>query len=330
MQWDVKTSYKVNFKGVEGAERPITLESPEKAVTVENFEVDPRELYSIVQVPMVALNFPRDRYPFVEIQTRYTDEENGIRMEDTFLFDDKKHDMTWKMFVRNPERTRFSYKLIYRAANHKDVEMPWVETDEERITIRDPYPQKRTLTIVPNVRWQEVGRLFVDVSYEDRDNNIFTQQAFEFAETDAASKTFTVDLVNADLRLVSFEATLMKKDNTLVQIPKSYTLERRIFISSNMKGHKIVMIRPEAVDFQSKNIKQMTVDFLYEDTEAGLSFADTFTFKSSGTRASFEFDYVDDQKGTYQYRVTSLFTNGLSRAQDWQKAKTGELILPVG
>jgi hypothetical protein len=332
MQWDVKSSYKVNFKGVEGAERPILLESPEKVVSVENFEVDPRELYSVVQVPIVALNFPWDRYPFVEIQTRYTDEENGIRMNDTFLFDDKKHEMMWKMFVRNPQRTQFAYKLIYRAANQKDVEMAWVETDEERITIRDPYPpnQRRTLTVVPNLHWADFGRAFVDVSYDDPDNKVSAQQSFDFAENDAAPKTFTVDLVNPDLRVVAFEATLMKKDNTLVQIPRSYTLERRIFISSNMRGHKIVMVHPEAADFALKNIKQMTVDLLYEDKDAGLSFADTFNFKSSGDRASFEFDYVDDQKGTYTYRITSLFTNGMSRATDWKKANVGELVLPVG
>jgi hypothetical protein len=329
MQWDVTSSYKVNFKAVEGAERPISLESPEKVVSVENLEVDPRELYSIVPVPIIALNFPWDRYPFVEIQTRYTDEAHGIRMEDTLLFDDKKHDTTWKMFVRDPQRTRFSYKLIYRGANRKDVEMPWVETDEERITIRDPYPQKRTLTVVPNVRWTEVSRAFVDVSYEDPENDVSVQQSFEFAENDAAPKTFTVDLANPDRRVVGFEATVMKKDNTLVQVPKSFTLERRIFIYTDMKGHKIIMIRPEAVDFAAKNVKQMTVEALYEDTGAGLSFADTFTFKSSGDRASFEFDYVDDQKGTYQYRVTSLYTNGLSKTTDWQKANVAELVVPV-
>lgn len=330
MQWDVKARYKVNFNGKEGVDLPISLESPEKLETTEQLQIDPRDLYDIVHVPIVALDFPWGRYPLVEIQTRYTDEEHGIRLQEIFLLDDKKHEPIWKMFVRDRQHKRFAYKLIYRAANFKDVEMPWVETDEAKITIRDPYPQKRVLTIVPNLRWADVSSVFVDVSYDDRDNNVSAQQSFEFVENDNAPKTFTVDLVNPDMRMVAFEATIVKKDNTLIQIPKSYTLERRIFISDNMRGHKIVMIRPAATDFASKNIKQMTVDLLYEDKDAGLSFADTFSFKSSGTRASFEFDYVDEQKGTYQYRITALFTNGMSKLTDWQNAKAGELILPVG
>jgi len=330
MDWDVESSYKVSFKNVEGAERPISLESQPTTVSVENLEIDPRELYSIVHVPIIVLAFPWEHYPFVEVQTRYNDEKNGIRLEDTFLLNADSHETTWKMFVQDPELRTFSYKITYRAAAGSDVEMPWVDTDEERITVRDPYPRKRTLTVVPNVSWDDVSRLFVDVSYNDPENDVSDQQSFQFAADDAAPKTFSVDLVNPDLRLVAFEATIMKKDNTLIQVPRSFTLDRRIFISRDMKGHRIITVRPEGVDFAAKKVKQIKVDLRYEDEGAGLSFADGFTFKSAADRASFEFDYVDDQKAGYQYRVTSLFTNGMSRAGDWQNDAAGELVLPVG
>jgi hypothetical protein len=61
----------------------------------------------------------------------------------------------------------------------------------------------------------------------------------------------------------------------------------------------------------------------------GLSFADAFTFASADDRASFEFDYVDAAKPAYEYRTNVVFTNGMSKAGDWQKSDKDDLIIPV-
>ena len=58
-----------------------------------------------------------------------------IRIGDDFLLDKDHQTQTWTMFVRDPQRTKFSHKLIYRAADNKDVELAWVETEDERIVV---------------------------------------------------------------------------------------------------------------------------------------------------------------------------------------------------
>lgn len=330
MQRDVIANYKVTFKGVDSTERPLTLVSPDQVVNVENLEIDPRELYAIAYIPVIALSFPWKQYPTVEVQTRYTDEANGIRLADTFLLNEKQPEQTWKMFVRNPQRTKFEYKLIYRAVNHKDVEMPWVETEDERVIVRDPRPNKRSLLVVPNFNWNEINRAFVDLSYEDKKNNISESQSFEFTEADDETKTFSVDLVNPDLRRVKYEVTVLYNDGRSAQIPPSYTLDRRIIVRSDMKGHKIVGVQPAVADFAKKKVKQMTVEIRYEDDSAGLSYADDFTFQSSNERGNFEYDYVDEKKASYEYRVLYRFTNNLSKTTNWTKANAEELIIPVG
>ena len=331
MKREVTTDYKVSFKGVDGTERPIALQSPVKVVTVENLEITPRELYSITPLPIIALNFPWEKYPHIEVQTRYTDEENRIRLEESFLLDKDNTEKTWKIFVRDPEKSMFQYKLVYRAADHKDIEMSWVETDEGQLIIRDPYPRKRTLTVVPALRWAEVDRAFVDVTYDDEENDIFKTESFEFTQADATTKTFSVGLKNPDHRRVAFQATILFKDGRVTEIPSSFTHDRRIIVRSNMKGHKIIPVRPEEGDFAERNLEKITVQLRYEDSENGLDFNDTFEFKSSGDRqAFFEFDYMDEQKKDYGYCVSYLFSNGLTRTDDWKtsSAETLELSLP--
>jgi hypothetical protein len=326
----VTTSYRVTFKNVDSSEQPTSLTSPEQVTEVENLEINPRELYSIVPVPILALDFPWARYPTLEIRTRYTDEPNGIRLAESFLLNEKRAEQSWRMFVRDPQRTSFQYKVIYRAANHKDIEQPWVDSNEERVIIRDPFPAKRALEIVPALNWLDVDRAFVDMAYIDKANNVREEQSFEFTQDDAASKTFSVALANPDLRQVAYEVTVLFRDGRLAEIPRSYTLDRRIFVRDTMKGHKIIAIKPAAASFALKRIKAMTVSLRFEDVANGLSYADDFTFGSSADRAYFEFDYVDAQRASYEYQVKYQLTNGLSRTVNWKPERADELVVPVG
>jgi hypothetical protein len=330
MQREVTARYIVNFKDVDGTERPVALESPEEVTTDDALEIKPRELYTIVNVPILALNIPWERYSHLEVQTEYSDLENGIRLSEDFLLKEDTREATWKMFVRNPERTQFRYKVIYRAVDHKDVEKTWVESDEEQLVFRDPFPNKRTLEVVPLFDWTNVDRAFVDVEYADEANGVFEEESFEFNENAKVTQTFTVPLVDPNRRMITYRVTILEKGGGPVEIPPSFTLERRIIVRGDMKGHRVVQIRPQAVDFVVKRVEQLAIEAKYEDLENGLSFAGLFTFKSPDDRAHFEFDYVDEARSRVAYRIMTRFTNNMTRESAWQETGEDELVLPVG
>ncbi|MGV0025424.1 hypothetical protein [Phormidesmis priestleyi] len=329
MQRDINAQYTVTFKGIDGSERPILVKSTPEVFDGDNFEINPREFYSIVHVPIVALSFPWDRYPQVEVHLKYTDEQNGIRMDDTLLLDQTHSDQTWKMFVRDPKQTQFQYKLIYRAADNRDVVITFSDNDNERITIRDPRPNKRSLAVVSSLDWNLVERAFVDLVYDDSKNDVYAEQSFEFSKDDSASKSLKVDLVDPDYRKVAYQVTLLFKGGRMLEVPPSVTNDRRIILRTDMRGHRIVGIQPKKVDFASKRLYEMQVELRYEDEDAGLSFSDLFNFQSINDSSTFEFDYADDQKSTYEYRITYRYLNGLSRSTDWISASSDALMLPV-
>lgn len=329
MRREVKRRFTVNFKDADGTERPIALTSPEEIVTVDNLEIVPRELYTIVQVPIIALNFPFDRYSHVEVQTRYIDPENKIKQDDDFLIDKDHPESVLKLFVRDPERTRFAYKLIFRGVTHHDIERPFVETDEERIVLRDPFPSTREVMVVPAFDWTKVDRAFVDVSYRDDENQILEEKSFEFSEAAKASQTFRVALQNPQRRIVDFRVTVIGKDGTLTEIPTSSTLERRITVRGDMKGHRIVTIRAEDADFAAAQVRDITVQTRYVDAANGLSFADQFVFRAPGDTANFEYDYVHGGPEGYEFQVSRRATNGLARETPWTPSNDGELVIRV-
>lgn len=336
MQRSLKMNYKVTFKDVDGTERPIALQSLDQETDLENLEINPRELYSIVRVPIVSSVFPWDRYPQVEVYTRFRDQPHGIQIDDVFLLSKDHPENVWKLFVRDPQQTEFEYKVIYHAADNRDAEKPWTTSTDEQILLRDPFPpdKRRTVDIAANVSWTQVDQVFVDLSYSDPQSyldapdGVYKEGTVSFSQTDAALKNFSVELRNPKWRRVAYNVTILFKDGRMVQIPNSFTLDRRIFIRSDMKGHKVILIQPQAVDFASKRLKTITVETRYEDAIAG-SYADVASFTSLSDRAAFEFDYVNAEMSRYEYRITYDYLNGLSRTTDWLETDVEELAIPV-
>ena len=328
MERDVAVSYKITFAGVDNTERPSILTSPEQITRLDNLEINPRELYSMKPVPINGANFPFDRYPQVEVHTRYTDDNNGIRMDEVFLLSKTEQTKQWNIFVRDPERTTFEYKTILRAADNRDIEGDWTQCDEEFITIRDPF-RPYMVDVVASVSWALVQNVFVDLSYEDSENGIDEETSLTFSPTDSGVKSFAIHRRNPNLRRVGYKVTIMYADGRLVEIPPSFTLQPRIIVRPDMRGHKIVTIRAPQVNFATQKIKAMTVETRYVDGEAGLSFNNVANFVSANDQASFEFDYVDPAKSHYEYRTNLLFTNGLAKATDWQQTDKDDLTISI-
>src|SRR5262249_12351554 len=157
-------------------------------------------------------------------------------------------DKTWNLFVRAPD-IEFRYKLIYRAANNRDYEADWRSTTDREVMVRDPFPSKRTVLVVPPSNWNALDQVFVDLSYEDKANQVPQDDSFGFSATDRTNKAFTVDLHDPAQRRVGFEVTFLDKNGGVFEIPKSYTVDNRIILRSDMRGHRIVGISASKVNF---------------------------------------------------------------------------------
>src|SRR5947209_3135602 len=326
---DVSYQYTVSFKSVDGTQRPPSIDSPLLNTQTDNLEIDPRRLYSIIHVPITAVGFPWQKYPTVQVQVRYTDEQNGLREQQSFLLNSDRTSQDWKVFVLNRQSTTFEYKLIFRGADGHDLEKAWVSTDQQQIIIRAPFPSSRKVDVVANVSWDKVQNVFVDLFYDDPADNISQQSSLSFSKTDPMPKSFSVEMRDPSRRRVAYESTVLFTDGRMVQVPRSYTLDARIIVRSDSKGHKIVNIRPQAADFADLKIKQIVVQAKYEDLGNGLSFAGQSVLTKPESVGTFEFDYVDPNQSKYSYQASVQFTNGLSRDTDWQTSDDADLVIAV-
>lgn len=330
----VEYEYQVNFRGVDTAERPGTITSPPQLRTIgDQFEVSPRGegLYFIDDIQIGSSSLPWDRYPQVAIDVRYHDRAHGIDLNETFLLSQDKPEATWKRFRLDPALGNYDIRTTFLASNRQDVVIDWKSTDQERYIVRDPHQLRRTVELLPAVDWRLVSMIFVELRYLDARNAVDEQQTLSFFDTpqDKAPKKFSINLVDGNHRLVSYQTTFVLKDNRTIVVPPSMTTASNIVLRSDMAGHRIVTVAPPAVDFAARGIVRLEAQLSYEDRDAGLAFDDRFTMMNAGDVNFFEFDYVSPSRSSYSCTSTLVLANGLVVERDLGRLNGERVTLPA-
>jgi hypothetical protein len=324
---EVKYSYAVTFQGVDGHERPLRLTAPERSVDSDKLEILPRELYSIAQIPVDALNFPWERYSHVQVQLAYADAANGIRQEDELMLTKENAAQVWPMFLRDPAKAGFRYRVIYRAVDNNDVEGTWVETNDERVVVRDPYPTQLEVAVVPVLDWTRFQRAFVDLRYEDEPNDVFKEAGLEFSKDAHVTQLFRVPLRNPKQRRIAYQVTVIAADGSVLEVPSSDTRERRILIRGDMRGHRIIEVLSSGDPWAPQKVAEIKVHLRYVDSANGLNFADVLSLRAPNETAYFEYDFADAGPSGFEYQIERRFNNGLSRTSDWQHSNESRLMV---
>lgn len=334
MQRNVDYDYRVDFRDVDTGERPGVVRSGTLTTQGDEFDVSPRgeNLYFIDEIKFAADLLPWDRFPNVSVEVRYADGQNDIDLEETFVLTRAKSDASWKRFRLNPSLDTYDIRVSYLAADHRDIVKDWTTTNREMFIVRDPRPAKRIVQVIPAVSWDLVSMVFVELAYVDEANDVEERQTLSFFNTDQdrTPKSFTAGLVDPENRLVHYSASILLKDNRLISIPSSTTVGSLLAIRSDMTGHKIISVRPSDVNFAGKGILRMEADLKYTDMNAGLSFADSFTFWSPKEVQYFEYDYAAADWNKYSCKARMVLANGLVQERDLGLLNGDKLILPAG
>jgi hypothetical protein len=330
MKRPVSGEYTVHFKNVESGERPGSITSRPLSTDVENVEIYPRDLYTVMPVPIVlSETYPFDRFQSVEVGIRYQDVEHGINFDHTYFLAKDKPAPDIRLFLADPAKTQFESRVIHHGADNRTVEWPWAANDDRQVKISDPFPNARSITVVAAVLWTQVQSVFVDLFHEDKTSGGRQEGSVQFGPTDPTPKSFRVDFTDPKDQRVGFEVTIVFANGRVIQVPRSYTLDRRIIVRGDMVGHRVVRMVPPAIDFAGAGLREVRVESRYTDPVAGLSFAGGGSFARADDIATFEFDYVDPGKQQYEYRTTQAYLNGLAKQTDWQPGSSDDLVVPI-
>ena len=140
----VATRFEVSLNPAEAGERPNRLQSGSEDVLGETAELQPRELFSLEDIPILTrANFPFDRYPQVDVNLRYDDPANGIRQNDVVRLDKDTPSSTWRRFLVGAPAAPIMAKITYRAVRSPRPQLPLRAPDRPARRRRRPVPASR-------------------------------------------------------------------------------------------------------------------------------------------------------------------------------------------
>jgi len=326
----VSYDYTVNFKNVDTTQRPGRLSTKKGGLTLlgDVLDIEPRDdLYGMTVVPIRAFGFPWDRYPSVEVECRYVDAANGIDLQPSAVLNSQNQEVDWSLFMCDLSDRSFDYRLTYSLAAGGTIVSPWTTTNGAKIDIVDPFPTKITLTILAALDWMKFAEALVFVAYPSKTAPV-VQQSFTLNQSNATAPPFEVDRQNPTQNLIYYEARLIRRDGGVWTVPGSVTSAQYLILQDGMKGHQIISIVPEQVDFSAAQISSISVQLRYVDPANSLNIQETVTLGGAGDARSFSYDYLNDQI-VPQYRADIALNNGQTKSIDWTQIDGNLVTIPL-
>jgi hypothetical protein len=316
----VTYSYTVNFTGsVDTTQRPGQITSAELTEIGDVLSIQPRgNLYSATVVPIRADSLPWDRYTSVEVACRYDDDANKVHDQASAVLTSGSPDLTWPLFVVDPSKRSFSYQLIFALAAGGTSTAPWLTSDDGKVDIPDPFPNKSTLMVLPSVDWTAVDQVLVHLAYPNKAQPV-VQKNFIFNKNATAAQSFVADRQDPTQTSIYYEARIISKNGQVWAVPGSVTTDSFLLVEPGMKGHQILAIRPENVDFSSLQVTSIDVQARYVDAKNAFNASGAFKLAAASDVQLFPYDYIDPSIAP-EYRYDIQFDNGQTRSFDWAPA----------
>ncbi len=172
--------------------------------------------------------------------------------------------------------------------------------------------------VVPSVDWTTVDQVLVHLAYPSQAQPV-VQQNFIFNRNASAAQSFVADRQDPTQTAIYYEARILSKNGQVWSVPGSVTTDSFLLVQPGMKGHQILAIRPENVDFSSLQVSSVDVQARYVDPKNAFNASGTFKLAAAGDVQLFAYDYIDPSIAP-EYRYDVQLDNGQTRSFDWAPA----------
>lgn len=328
MDMPVQGRMVLNLAPVDDVERPARIEAPPKVVETEAWNLDATALLRAETVPIRTDGVPWERWSKVEVTIRYADAERGVRQQSTLELDQQRPGWDYVLFVMTGGTTTFDYRVRYIGRDgRQDHVREWTTIDEGEVRLRDPFPTKRGVMVVPQLPWAEVERMFVDLRYEDPAHDIRYETTLDFDQGHKAPGTFDVDLRDPLRRRVWWKALVLYTDGRSVDVGPSETTDSRIVVRPDMPRHRVVSVSADLTGPDAKGVADVVVTVTRPGSDQVVA---ELTFRPGDPPQEFGFDHTSDADAAYRYALVYHHTNGLRRTRDPLESRAADLVVDAG
>jgi hypothetical protein len=261
------------------------------------------------------------------VECRYVDQANGINLQPSAVLTSQNPEVDWALFMCDLTRRNFDYRLTYHMASGGTSVTAWTTTNASKIDIVDPFPTKVTLMVLAALDWTQFQQALVFVAYPRKDKPAL-QQSFTLTKNAATAPAFVVERQDPTQTLIYYEARLIRNNGQVWTIPGSVTSDPYLILQDGMKGHQIISVVPEQVDFSGKHISQINVQLRYVDQANSLNISQSVSITNATDVRTFAYDFLSAQISP-EYRADIQLDNGQTKSVDWTPISGNVLTIPL-
>lgn len=316
-----------------GFHEPVTS-SWQEARTTELF-VEPRsaETYTVRQVQVgLVPTFSFSQFTAVTVELR-AGRENTSEFQSTRVpLSQEKPQAEWRYRSFGPTPAPYEYRATFHrlADRGGDIQGSWTPQAEDWLSIPDPLPRKRTLNIIVNLPWQELGVAFVQLRYSDAANGIHYDEQIDLSSSTRFLRR-DIPVAENGPRSLSYRLTILFLDGRFMEGSWRETEDERLLLDRRVVESRVIRLRTVGGTLRDNRLSQVRIrlqarepgrDAVRSETEMRIR-ADS----PDQTFAPWEYLIGDPPVRTVHFDALFIDENGFTDSTPWRPTEADLVVV---
>lgn len=241
-----------------------SMESDWTTGRVSDLVVEPRllGLYDLTSVE-AALDpsFPFAQFARVIVEFRRVEDDGRLSQSGSIILNEESPGGRWIFRGTGANANQYEYRATYQrlSAEGGPIVIDWVPATQRRLTLPDPAPHRRRLSIFVAMPFAGIMRAFLELRYEDADNGVMIDERVNLdADTFAIDRTYAI--ADAEKQAISYRLTIFAPASLgLVQGDWRETDDTRIVIDESLFQERNIRFRALGLPGADHDVKSLKI-----------------------------------------------------------------------
>lgn len=258
--------------------------------------------------------------------------DDEMVMQRSYLFkpDDKEHKVLSVVANKNTP-LKFNLKLTYFLTESKEHTAFIEDIQGTFFFIPNPFENKWSVDILCHADWTTTNRIILETRVFDAElaDPVFNKFTFNEGMTE---QQFTIACsLDTPKHKLEYRVTRLTAENEIIQGPWLLHEGIMLVITDNLEPERIIRASIiSSPDFEKKEIKKVSLDFIYEDPTNGIEVtSERLPFQNKEDIVEFRHPMPDFNKKDYKYRMYIRGIFGETYKTDWITEKNDKLDLII-
>ena len=256
----------------------------------------------------------------IEVQLNVLDfKDKSQILQRTFLFDKTDDKQKVLSIVANKMvHLQFDLHLTYFLTDAKEHQSDFTDVTNNFFFVPNPFENKWAVDILCSADWTKTQKIILETRITDAERTDPILNKFDFNKDISEAKLSVSVSLNTKREVFEYRPTCLTVDASVIQGPWQQHEGPILVISDKIQSERIIRATLiKSPDFVSKEIKQVTIEFVYDDPANQVhTETERLPFGKVGDTVEFKHPMPDFSHKAFNYRIRARGRSGQTYKTD--------------